>query len=285
MIKNSTLYISDLDGTLLDSCGRLSPVSCEILNKLIENGLLFTVATARSAATCTQLLEKLNLRLPAVLMNGVFVYDLKNKKYIHSNFISEKSSAELIEVFRRFNKSPFQYTLFENSGIDVRYRTLETDVQRDFYNSRVGLTYKSFIQCSEYPIVPDVVYYVLIDLKNELLPVKEAAEKINGVRCAFYKDNYSDCWYLEIFSDKAGKSDGMDKIKALCGAQRTAAFGDNINDTEMLLSADEAYAVENAVSQIKSIALSTVPANTRDGVARFLMQKFCGDLLENGILR
>ena len=42
-----TLYISDMDGTLLNDGGKVSRRSVEIINELIKNGILFTVATAR----------------------------------------------------------------------------------------------------------------------------------------------------------------------------------------------------------------------------------------------
>ena len=56
----STLYISDLDGTLLNKDARLSKRSAEIINGLIRRGMLFTVATARSLS-CVKILDELNL--------------------------------------------------------------------------------------------------------------------------------------------------------------------------------------------------------------------------------
>ena len=56
-----TLYVSDLDGTLLNRQSRLSAYTVETLNCLIGEGLPFTYATARSvhsarivAAGCTR---------------------------------------------------------------------------------------------------------------------------------------------------------------------------------------------------------------------------------------
>ena len=50
---NAPLYVSDLDGTLLSPDGTLSAYSRTHLNQLIEDGLLFSVATARCCPTCT----------------------------------------------------------------------------------------------------------------------------------------------------------------------------------------------------------------------------------------
>lgn len=77
-----TLYISDMDGTLLNDGGKVSRRSVEIINELIKNGMLFTVATARSAMSAAELLKDIDISVPAVLMNGVFLFDLKNKKAV-----------------------------------------------------------------------------------------------------------------------------------------------------------------------------------------------------------
>ena len=49
--KISTLYVSDLDGTLLNPDSRVSERSAAILNRLVERGVMFTPATARTPAT------------------------------------------------------------------------------------------------------------------------------------------------------------------------------------------------------------------------------------------
>ena len=50
--STGTLYVSDLDGTLLGADSHLSVASCAMLNEAIAQGALFTVATARTPAQC-----------------------------------------------------------------------------------------------------------------------------------------------------------------------------------------------------------------------------------------
>lgn len=45
---NKTLYVSDLDGTLMKNDETLSPETVQMINELVEKGLDFTFATARS---------------------------------------------------------------------------------------------------------------------------------------------------------------------------------------------------------------------------------------------
>ena len=54
------------------------------------------------------------------------------------------------------------------------------------------------------------------------------------------------------------------------------AFGDGVNDMEMFRLADEAYAVENAVEELKALATGVIDSNDSDGVARWLVEHFEG---------
>ena len=55
--KSTTLYVSDMDGTLLNSQSVISPATAAILSRVISAGALFTVATARTPATVVPLLS------------------------------------------------------------------------------------------------------------------------------------------------------------------------------------------------------------------------------------
>ena len=78
-MKTQTLYITDLDGTLLNGNSVVSPRSTQIINDLLHKGMRFTVATARTPATVVPLLQQLDLDIPAVLMNGAVLYDIRRK--------------------------------------------------------------------------------------------------------------------------------------------------------------------------------------------------------------
>ena len=76
MIMSKTLYISDLDGTLLNKSAELSGYTVNVLNAMIASGLHFSVATARTLASTNKILADLALRISIVLMNGVLIYDV-----------------------------------------------------------------------------------------------------------------------------------------------------------------------------------------------------------------
>ena len=53
----STLYISDLDGTLLKSDETTSEYTEKVINHFIENGEYFSYATARSIFTASKVVK------------------------------------------------------------------------------------------------------------------------------------------------------------------------------------------------------------------------------------
>ena len=104
-----TLYITDLDGTLLNSKGGVSDKTKEIINRLSDEGLLFSVATSRSILSAVPLLDGIDVTAPIVALSGVVVYDLKNKKTVNFYSIDKKSYYRLIEIFEKHGKSPFSF--------------------------------------------------------------------------------------------------------------------------------------------------------------------------------
>ena len=66
------LFVSDLDGTLLLPDGTLPKAYKERLNRLIDDGLQFTIATARNYDSAHPILYGLNIKYPVILFNGVY---------------------------------------------------------------------------------------------------------------------------------------------------------------------------------------------------------------------
>ena len=65
-----TLYVSDMDGTLLGTDSRVSCETAEIVSGLSRCGTAITVATARTPATVDVLLEDTYTSIPAIVMTG-----------------------------------------------------------------------------------------------------------------------------------------------------------------------------------------------------------------------
>nr|MCR4945196.1 HAD family hydrolase [Clostridium sp.] len=105
------LYVSDLDGTLLNSSAKISSNSTKLLNEALNNNISFTIATARTPATIVPILKNINLNMPVIAMNGCSIYDLKNNKYIHTISINSNLISKLQKLISSEGLNPFIYTL------------------------------------------------------------------------------------------------------------------------------------------------------------------------------
>lgn len=264
-----TLYITDLDGTLLNSNAQISRRSAEIINELTQKGVLFSLSTARTHATVSEMFSEIPLNIPLVMMNGVLVYDPNAKKIISSTCIDKDSALKVLEVFKKHGKDPMLY--YENgSKIRIYYKDLDNKFQQDYINGRNDSGVKEFYYTTSFEIKNNLIYIVTLDPREELQDIYDEICKIEGVNCMFYSDNYTGCYFLEVMSSKVSKGTGAKFVKEYVGADKMIAFGDNLNDIPLFEASDECYAVENAHPKLKGIATGIIGRNDDDAVPLFI---------------
>lgn len=276
-MRSKTLYITDLDGTLLDSGARLSDFAREGLITLRERGLNISVATARTAATVVSILDGTGVNIPAVLMNGVSVFDLRKKEYVRVNRIAENAKGEIVKTIHDCGLAGFFYET-DGSALRTYYENLSSPGAVDFMRERQERYGKVFIKVDSFDEILSrpLVYYSVSDTQRKTQPAAKLLEKTAGLRCEYYKDIYKeDCFYLEICDEKASKRTAVEFLKKEYGFDRVVGFGDNYNDLSLLEACDEFYAVQNAVDIIKEKADGVIEPNSADGVVKYL--------LENGV--
>ncbi|MBQ8965599.1 HAD-IIB family hydrolase [Ruminococcus sp.] len=270
------LFISDLDGTLLDKNAELTKSSADILNRLIKKGMAFTAATARTYASAGKILAGLDLRLPVILMNGVLIFDPVTKTYPVVHKIPDEKKDIILALRDSLGLSPFMY-LMEEDGMHTAYDRLINKSMEDFHDERVRRYYKSFTKAKRLEdVAGSVIYFCFIDTRDRLEPMRAALPQTEGLGMTFYPDIYGDDWYLEVFSSRASKSSGVHWLRDKYGFEKITAFGDNLNDLSMFAEADVRIAVSNAAEELKAQADRVIGANTEDGVAEYLREVYHG---------
>lgn len=271
-IVNKTLYISDLDGTLLNGSAELSEYTTAALNALIAKGLHFTVATARTAASALTILDGVEWNIPLVLMNGVLIYDTKQKLYIQTHALAAETAMSVITLFKSLGVTGLMYQL-SDSEQKTYYETLEHKPLRDFVEERISRYNKKFLQTNSFSDIPpeQIIYFTLLDTLENIQRVHNELSSLTCISYIMYKDNYSpDLWYLEIHSDKASKQSGTNYLREAYDFDRVIGFGDNLNDLPMFEACDVRVAVDNAKPEVKAAAGYICGSNNTDGVARWL---------------
>jgi Cof subfamily protein (haloacid dehalogenase superfamily) len=272
MSKNKTLYISDLDGTLLNNNAELSDYTKRSLNYMIANGCSFSVATARTLATSEKILADVNLNVPIILLNGVKIYDVGHKQYIKVERLNPEAVTSVIQVIKSFDITGFMYELKDNE-LMTYHESLERKPLRDFVEERVSRYNKTFYHTDSFSgVSPEhVIYLTLLDTYERLVPVRDSLASLSGINMTFYKDNYSpDLWYLEMFSDKASKENAVKYLRDECRYEHIIGFGDNLNDLPMFAACDVRVAVENAKDEVKVAADYICGSNDNDGVVKWI---------------
>lgn len=269
-----TLYISDLDGTLLGSDALPSEYTVNTINFLIEKGYNITFATARSVSSAAAILPDFKLKLPVVMMNGVCLTDVAAKKQLNVFSMSRETAERTVEIFQRHGRPPMYFTVDENGEICVDFKLIKSEYEQEFMKVRKS-RYKHFVQCEEYNTENSAIYLSAIDRRETVDAIAEELKAVEGIGFTYYLDTYSDGQYfIEVYSSLAGKQNAIDILKKNYGFDRVVAFGDNGNDVEMLKNADLAVAVGNAQAVAKEAADIVIDTNENNGVAKYLYELY-----------
>lgn len=271
------LYISDLDGTLFNPKGEVTDFTADAINLLIDRGMYFAFATARSVYSAKPMTEKLKINVPCILMNGVSICSLgadeSSQVYIRNNFISREASADVIDVFDRHNVRCFVYKI-HGDILTAYFTEMTSEVMEAFAEERRRKFRKPFVQCEKFTADEDIVYFTTTGEYDTLLRVKNDIDELGDVDCTFYEDTYTKEWYLEVFSSEASKYNGVKFLREKYGFDEIICFGDNLNDIPLFRASDVKIAVENAKPELKELADFIAPSNTENGVAQWLAENF-----------
>lgn len=271
-----TLYVSDLDGTLLGADSLVSARSRELLGQAISAGARFSLATARTPATVAGLLRGIDTPLPLVVMTGATLWDKRTGQYSHTRYIPESEARKVVDIYRRSGFSSFVYTLSEGM-IHIYHVGAMSPQESAFMQERLASPFKRFhIPTDGESKLPERLDKVVLfyGMRPDALAVPVHDEVARTVDCSplCYHDIYGpEIAVAEVFARESTKANGVRQLAREAGAKRIVAFGDNINDLPMLRAADVAVAVANAVDEVKQVADIVIGPNTADAVPEFIL--------------
>lgn len=269
------LYVSDLDGTLLNTSGVVSEFSRKTLNNLIAKGLNFSIATARTAATANGILSGLDIKEPVILMNGMAIYDFNNKCYIKQHNFTCAQRDAILDIIETKKVPAFVYTIQHEELICYTYEDDKlTPEMKYFKDERVVKFNKRFEVVENYNDLEkyEVIYFTFLGKYDDLNDVKLAIDKVENVDTLLYLDVYTDDWILEVHIAGVDKGTATKELRESTGADEMFVFVDNTNDIPMMNEADYSYAVENSKENVKLIADEIIGNNDEDAVAKKLLK-------------
>ena len=271
-----TLFVTDLDGTLLTKEQRVSVYSCEHLNQLISAGLLFTFATARSAESAKRATSELNVNIPVVLYNGGLLYDFRTETTLRAILLTDEEKRYVLDVLNSFDIYPFAYAAQEGKEKVKWITERETEGMRRYLFRRRGESRLAPVH-SESELLSDYVFYFhCIGAREKLGQAWNILKYDPRFICIFHQEMYQNDFWMEISPREATKANGVVFLRQYLGCDKVVCFGDTANDSDMFDVCEEKYAVMNADQWLKEKATGVIGYCEEDGVCKWLMEHAFG---------
>lgn len=266
MIK---LIASDMDGTLLNDEKQLPPDFFEVMDKLNERGIVFTVASGRTYSALEHLFpEPYRDRIAYICDNGACT--VLDGKPINVTPLDADTYRELLEACRRIGD--LRVVVCAENGV---YHINSGD---RFYQE-VGRYYKKHSAVEDLFAVNETIYKVAVcDETGAMTHGKPALDGIFGTRLNV---QVSGTVWMDVMASGISKGKALGALQERLGVTRaeTAVFGDYFNDVEMLALAEESFCMENGHEDVKKMCKHIAPDNNHGGVTECI-RRF---VLEDGV--
>lgn len=262
----STLYVTDLDGTLLNSRQSLSAFTKETLQTLIGQGLKIGIATARSYNTCMQVIGDLPISLPLILQNGTMIVEKDTRRYLQKNIFDQDKIRHQLRQMMADGLYPVVYAFIDGQERFSYVDQMITKETRAFLDTRQNDPRRRSVE-SEALCDGEIYYVMTIGDSRKLQPYVSLLEE---EQVLFSEDIYTHDTWLEIMPKEATKGHACLQLQSFFHCDELVVFGDHDNDRSMFHAASKGYAVQNATDKLKSIATGIIDSNDQDGVAKWL---------------
>ena len=275
--KARTLYVSDMDGTLLGEDSRLSPATVAKLNRIIgELGGLFTVATARTPATVVPLMQDVHARLPFIVIGGSAMWNPVTGSFEHTRGIDNPTIEAVADVFDHHGAYPFIYRRHGRDMLHTHHYGPLSPQEERFVAERQHLPLKRFfLNDPNYRHSDDEALLIFSMNRFAVLDAiaSDLRHRVPSCSVMVYHDIFDpNEGYLEIFTAGTSKAAAIRQLASELGVTRVVVFGDNRNDMAMMQATDYSVAVENAFPEVKAIASEVIGPNTADSVPHWIEQ-------------
>ena len=266
-----TLFVSDLDGTVLTAKETVSEYSMRLLNELIdERGVLFTYATARSLNSAAKAVWGLRQNLPVILYNGAIVMEPWNGNKLYNSHFTSEARADIRCVLHEHDVWPLVYSFLGNKERVSWLRGRETEGMKRYLSRRAGDPRLNPVDSPDELKDDEIFYYTYIDAKERTDALHAVFERDARFRCIYQQETYHTDYWLEVMPAGTSKGAAATVLKERLGAEKLVAFGDALNDRELFLAADESYAVANADEELKKTATAVIGYSEEDSVSKFI---------------
>lgn len=251
---------TDMDGTLLNSEDQINPEFFDIFEKLKDNNIIFAAASGRQYFNLKNRFKSIQDDMMFIAENGTFV--VYKGEEILVNALDRTIVNDLIKVGRDI----------ENSHIVLcGKKSAYVEDSNEEFLKQVQKYYKRYELVTSFNDVDDDILKVTICDFN-------GSENNSDKHFAYYKDKLqvtvSGQIWLDITANGVNKGVAIRKLQEMFDIkhEETMAFGDYLNDLEMMESAYHSYAMNNAHEDLKKVARFIAKSNDENGVVEAIKE-------------
>lgn len=264
---------ADMDGTLLNCQGEITPATVAEIRKLADKDVVFTVSTGRPIQGVEKYKELLGLTGPVITYNGAMIVNAENHEVLFEQGLLREDARKIWELGQTYNT-----TMCIWAGNRLYGNRLDERIHD--YKKLSGVE----------PILAEDIE-TLLDIGITKILWYDEVERIESFLTQLSTDLFCEVSYctskptfLEFFSKKVSKAVAMEKIGELLGIAREemVAIGDGLNDLSMIQYAGLGVAMGNAAKEVKENAQIITDTNDEEGVRRALEKFFAeeGDYVQ-----
>lgn len=222
-----TLYVSGVDGILVNKENRISAFSKVELNRMIDDGLKFTISTMRTPASLLEPLSDIHFKYPVIVMDGAAIYDVNKSEYIKEYVISGESSRELIELMESYEMHPYTNVIIDDTLL-IYYEDMPDEVNNRLLSKLRMSPYRNYIK-RRFSGDENVVYFMLLDTTerienfNRILSERGYYDRFKIIK--YPSEDYDGYSYIKIYNRNSSKENMLAYIQEKYEIENVLTFG------------------------------------------------------------
>ena len=237
-VRNTdTLYVSGIQDTIFGTGKRISGYAKVELNRLIEDGCLFTVSTIQTPATVRELLPDVNLPLPVIAADGTILFDMKKREILQAITLRPEVAAKL-RAFLEEEQMDYFLNQAEHNTLMVRYGEMRNPAIRTLYEQKRLSVYRNFAPLREVH-VERVLYFLLADEEEKLHAVIEKLKKqewASEIRITYDQAQSHGSWLcVKLLPAESGQNRLQEQLMAQLGVSKKLTFGSSAEECDVVI--------------------------------------------------
>lgn len=260
------IVFSDLDGTLLNNAHHVPQSTALYLRTLVARGVPFVIVTARMPAAALPLQREIGISCPMICYGGALTLD-KDLKPLRSLCLTPQQSAAVV-AFAKAHFPQAQASLYAH---DDWYAFAPQAPEIKLESQITGVRVQPMPALWDKQVQAHKVFFITPDSATCEQMLQALGQQFPALAVS-----HSGFGHIEVTAPEAVKAKAMQSLCQTLGIDIACAvaFGDSLNDADMLRAAGLGVAMENASPQAKAAAKRICPSNEQEGVKQTLQALF-----------